>query len=62
MIEGMKHLSSKPSTKKRDKKLKLVSLVRVSLLQVEPIMPSTPELQNWEDMDKRIPCPITINH
>jgi hypothetical protein len=60
--EGMKHLSSKLSKRKKDEKPNFVFLVRVSLLQVKPIIPSTPELQNWEDMDKRIPCLITINH
>ncbi len=42
--------------------MKLVFLVLVSLLQVELIIPSTPELQKWEDLDKRITCLITINH
>jgi hypothetical protein len=32
------------------------------LLQVEPIITCTQELQKWEDMDKRIPCLITNNH
>jgi hypothetical protein len=50
MTEGMQHLSSKP-LQKSDEMLKLVSLVRVSFLQVDPIIPRTPELQNWEEMD-----------
>jgi hypothetical protein len=45
-----------------DENLKLVFLVRVPLLQVKPIIPSTPELQKWEDLDKGITCLITIIH
>jgi hypothetical protein len=34
---------------------------QVSLLQVTPIIPSTLELQKWEDLDTQITCLITLN-
>jgi hypothetical protein len=44
------------------KKLKLAFLIRISLLRVEPIIPSTPNLQKLEALDTRITCLIPINH